>query len=588
MKPRRLLWQLYFPYVLVTLACLSVVTWHASSSLRRFHGEQASADLSVRAQLIREQVAPRLSQNRMDSIPALCHDLALLAHARVTVILSDGRVIGDSDEDPLKMENHAARPEFIDAIRAGEGVSQRYSHTLQSDMLYHALALPATGEPRAVVRAAIPLITIEEGLSHIYANVLLTALGAAIFAAVMSLFISRRITHPLEEIKRGAERFARGDFGTQLRIPNSIEIGALAEALNQMAVQLEDRIRTVVRQRNELEAVFSSMVEGVLAVDKERRLIGLNRAAARLLGVDYEDALGRKVEEVITHEDLTRVLTHSLSSEDTVEGDVRLGHPEERFLQAHGTVLRDARGITIGAMMVLEDVTRLRRLEQIRRDFVANVSHELRTPITSIKGFVETLLDGEVHDPESTQRFLQIIAKQSDRLNAIITDLLALSKIERDEEQETLDLETIHLRDVLELAVQTCEGAASEKEISIQLECDREMELRANPLLLEQAVVNLVDNAIKYSSAGSVVEITVKSGAELTISVRDHGCGIAAEHLPRLFERFYRVDKARSRKMGGTGLGLAIVKHIVQAHRGRVGVESKPGVGSTFTLHLPA
>jgi two-component system phosphate regulon sensor histidine kinase PhoR len=257
-------------------------------------------------------------------------------------------------------------------------------------------------------------------------------------------------------------------------------------------------------------------------------------------------------------------------------------------MQAHGSALHDLEGRPIGAVIVLNDVTDFRKLEHIRRDFVANVSHELKTPVTSIKGFVETLLDGAMQDPVDSDRFLRIIAKQADRLHAIIEDLLALSKIEQAEETEDLTLEPTPLRGVLENAIATCQVAAHDRHIVVKLDCQAALAARINPLLLEQAVVNLLDNAIKYSEPEHEVCVTgAAHDGEVTISVADHGCGIADEHASRIFERFYRVDRARSRKLGGTGLGLAIVKHIVQAHRGHVSVSSTLGVGSTFTIHLP-
>jgi len=589
MPPRRqLLWQLYFPYLLVTLLALATVTWYATTSLRHFYNEQATIDLRVRARLVLDQISPHFASGDTSSIQTTCELLSEEASARVTVISPDGSVIGDSDEDPSRMDNHADRPEVQEALQGRIGKSTRYSHTLNVDMLYFAMPLNREGKTVAVVRTAMPLTALARGISFLYWRISITGLVVALIAAFLSLAISRRITRPLEEMKRGAERFARGDFTRQLEVPGAEELNALAEAMNQMAVQLEDRLRTVVRQRNELEAVFSSMVEGVLAVNKEEKLIGINQSAARLLAVDTDQVIGKPIRTAVTNPELLRLIASSLSSDEPIEGDVILGDPNPLFLQVHGTILRDARGIAIGALVVLEDVTRIRRLEDIRRDFVANVSHELRTPITSIKGFVETLLDGALEDTQDTRRFLEIIAKQSDRLNAIINDLLSLSRIERDEEREAIQLEDTRLSDVLSLAVQACDAAARAKSIPVHVDCDTDIIIKANPLLIEQAIVNLVDNAIKYSDEGKEVHIeVVPNGDHVRILVRDQGCGIAKEHLPRLFERFYRVDKARSRKLGGTGLGLAIVKHIARAHSGRVSVTSTPGEGSVFTLSLP-
>jgi two-component system phosphate regulon sensor histidine kinase PhoR len=297
---------------------------------------------------------------------------------------------------------------------------------------------------------------------------------------------------------------------------------------------------------------------------------------------------GRTIYETIRNTDLQQFVSRTLTSQAPVEGELVLGDDRDRYVQAHGTVLRGADGMGIGALVVLNDVTRLIKLENIRRDFVANVSHELKTPITSIKGFVETLLMGNV-EKEETSHFLQIVSKHADRLNLIINDLLSLSKIEQGAERNEIALTKEAISDVLQSAILLCTEKGKAKGISIELDCDEELKARFNARLLEQAVVNLLDNAIKYSDSDSVILVAGDLEEDgVVISVTDQGCGIAEEHLPRLFERFYRVDKARSREMGGTGLGLAIVKHIAQSHGGRVDVKSRRDVGSTFTIHLPS
>jgi two-component system phosphate regulon sensor histidine kinase PhoR len=366
------------------------------------------------------------------------------------------------------------------------------------------------------------------------------------------------------------------------------EIAGLSETMNQMAGELRDRIRTISEQRNELEAVLSSMVEGVFGVDREERLLGMNPSAAKILGCNPAAAQGRTIQEVIRLSELQRFVVRALSGEEPVEQDLILYGEEERIVRAHGTPLRDAEKKRVGALIVLNDVTRLARLENIRKDFVANVSHEIKTPITAIKGFVETLQEGHAQDPEETERFLGIIHKHVDRLEAIVEDLLTLSRIEKEAETQEITLEEHLVRAILVRAVQACENKAEAKKIRLELDCSEELKGKINPLLLEQAVVNLIDNAINYSEEGtSVAVVAEEMGQEILIRVQDHGSGIERKHLERIFERFYRVDKSRSRKLGGTGLGLAIVKHIVQAHGGRVSVESQLGEGSTFTLHLP-
>jgi two-component system phosphate regulon sensor histidine kinase PhoR len=291
---------------------------------------------------------------------------------------------------------------------------------------------------------------------------------------------------------------------------------------------------------------------------------------------------------VIRHPELQILVTKALASEEAVERDVVLYAKEERVLNGHATILRDGEGNRVGVLVVLNDITRLRKLENIRKDFVANVSHEIRTPITAIKGFVETLRDGAIHSPQDAERFLGIIQNHVQRLETLVEDLLSLSRIEEEKEKEAIVLEEKAIKEVLEGALVLCQAKADSKQIRIELSCGDEVKATVNPSLLEQAVVNLLDNAIQYSEPGKRIWVQGETTPEgVLIRVRDEGCGIEKQHQERLFERFYRVDKARSRKLGGTGLGLAIVKHIMEAHGGHVSVESQLGPGSTFTLHLP-
>jgi len=564
------------------------VTWYASRSLRHFFLRHTASDLEARGYLVEKQIVKHLDPLDEKGVDLLCKEIGKRASTRITVILPSGHVVGDSEEEPARMDNHADRPEFIGAIAGPRGTSMRYSRTLKKNMMYVGITTKKNHQTLAVVRTSIPVDSIDVAIRNTQVKVAFGGLIIGLFAAVLSLIVSRRISRPIEEIKKGAECFASGDFECRLPVSNSAEIAGLSEAMKKMALQLHERINTIIRQRNEIEAVLSSMVEGVIAVDMEERVISMNHAAGHMFGCDPSKAQGRSVQEVIRNTVLHQFVTSALSSKEPVEKDIILPADGDRFLSGHGTLLPDAQGKQIGALIVLNDVTRIRRLEKIRRDFVANVSHEIKTPITAIKGFVETLRDGAVKNLEDAERFLSIIEKHVDRLEAIIEDLLTLSRIEREAEREEVVLAEGRVKDVLETAIQICEVSAVTKKIGIELSCAEEIIAQFDPPLLEQAFVNLLDNAIKNSDEGSLIQVeAAQTDHESIIRVRDQGCGIEKRHLPRLFERFYRVDKARSRQLGGTGLGLAIVKHIVQAHGGHVAVESLPGEGSMFSLHLP-
>jgi two-component system, OmpR family, phosphate regulon sensor histidine kinase PhoR len=589
-QKRPLIWFLFPSYLLVTVAALLTVTMYAARAIDSFYEEHITRDLGVRAHVVSHRFRGLLESADPAAIDRLCDLLGGEIDTRISVILPDGGVAGDSEKHPDAMENHADRPEIIEARETGRGHSTRFSSTLKREMIYNAVSITdENGAPLGVVRVAVPLTTIRDASWSVHTRIMLSGIIVSLLAAVVSWKVARRISRPLREMRMGAERFARGDFSRQLDVPGSLEIGGLAEAMNQMARQLDDRIRTVISQRNQQEAILSSMVEGVLAVDTARKIISLNDAAAQLLGLQPELVLDRSFDTAVENDQLKRFLGQVLESQEPAENEFVLDSSDGRILQVHGTVLRDSQGKGIGAVIVLNDVTRLRRLEEVRRDFVANVSHELRTPITSIKGFVETLLDGAMDNPGDARHFLEIVMKQADRLNAILGDLLTLSRIEEGEEKSGIELQKAGIRDVLQSAIQLCENRAARKNIRLRLDCGAGLSGPINASLLEQAVTNLVDNAIKYSEHDEEVRVSGRrSNGEIILRVADHGCGIPEDHLPRLFERFYRVDKARSRHMGGTGLGLSIVKHIARTHSGRVSVESTPGVGSVFSIHLPA
>jgi len=591
-----LFWRIYATYLVVIVLCTAAVGFYAVRSARSFYVQHTESELQARAQLVREQVAAQIGTLTAEQLELLVRRLGAASDTRITLISAGqsgapvGAVLADSDAVPGQMENHSDRPEFKEALQGRIGVSIRRSPTLGEDMMYVAVPIAEDGQVAAVVRTAIPLTTVNHALYDLYWRIGLSALLVALLAAVIGLYVSRRISRQMREIKEGAERLAGGDFTHKLFVPRTEEFAAVAESLNHMAEELDDKIGTLTRERNEREAVLSSMVEGVLAVDADERIIALNAAAAGLIDVQPAAAEGRTIQEVLRNPDLQRVVAQTLSGHEPVEADIvmRVGS-EDRYLQANGTLLRAGDDESpVGAVVVLNDVTRLKRLEAVRRDFVANVSHELKTPVTSIKGFAETLEDGALDDPVAARRFVRIISGQADRLNSIIGDLLALSTLEQRENEPRLTLEEADVCDVLHVAVEVCEPKAQAKGITIGVSCASGVLAAVNPPLLEQAVVNLVDNAVKYSSDGSAVEVAlVEAADEIVISVSDRGPGVPREHLPRLFERFYRVDKARSRDLGGTGLGLAIVKHIARAHGGRVSVDSRVGDGSTFRIHLP-
>ncbi len=591
MARKKLIWQLYPTYLVITLAVLVAVALYCAHFFRYFYIDQMREHLTTLAYAVAEQISTSLRAKDLPESDKICKQLGLAdkKETRFTVILPSGKVIGDSDEDPMQMANHSDRPEIRKTLSDGFGWSLRSSPTLGRNMMYVAVPIKEGDEVMAVVRTAIPATAIDDALKSIYIKIFWGVVATVFCAAGISLLISRRISEPIIDMKKIAERFASGDLDHRLLVSGTGELDSLANALNKMATQLQERIATITDQRNEMEAVLSAMIEGVMALDRQGRIASINKAAANLLNIDAQHVKSRMVEEVIRSVDLQEFIERTLNSRVPTEMDITLPAEGNRLFQLHGVPLPTEAGSKIGAVIVLNDMTRMRRLENVRREFVANVSHELKTPITSIQGFVEALLEGAMNDHKQAERFLKIIAKHSDRLNSIIEDLLILSRLEEDKQRKETSFEVTELKPVLASAMELSSVKAEEKQMRIELVCEDDTRAKTNAALLEQAMVNLIDNAVKYSPPGSTVKIIAEQkGMQTTISVQDNGCGIAQEHLPRIFERFYVIDKSRSRKLGGTGLGLAIVKHIAQVHGGSVTVESSPGVGSTFVIHLPA
>jgi len=585
MRRTRLVWQLYPAQLFIAIAALLAVTWYTTGAVRSFQLRQTGAGLIARARLIEGETTALVTAGDLTALRAFCLAAGRNSATRITVVGPDGLVLADSEGNPDEMENHGARPEVAAAFAGRTDPAIRYSSTSKTTLMYAAIPIVRGGKIRAVLRTAIPVTEIDATLAAITGKIAWGGLAAALIVACLAWLIARRISRPLEAMRQGAENFALGDFSRRIGEEGAEELAALARAMNEMAAELDLRLRTIGSQHAQLQAVFGSMVEGVITVDGQGRLKEINRAGARLLGIDPDQAKGRDLVLAIRNTSLQRLIMDALAGEDPVEGEFVLTdeRAREKFFQAHGVELPGQ-----GALLVINEVTSLRQLEKVRRDFVANVSHELKTPITSIEGFAETLQDGALEEAEEAKNFVAIILQQARRLHAIVEDLLSLSRIEQEEAHQQIPLQELPLAETIQAAVQACAGRAADKKTRLAVSCPENLKARLNPALFEQAIINLVDNAIKYSPEGREVAITAESGPDgVRVMVRDQGMGIAVEDQARIFERFYRVDKARSARMGGTGLGLAIVKHIIQAHHGRIRVESSPGQGSVFIIHLP-
>lgn len=595
MLGRRLIWKVAPLYLLVIGLCTAAIAWFAADALRAYDRQITESMLNRHARLLAPRIAQRLADGRTVELHELCRQFTTATGVDCTILDPDGHSLGNTSHETGQTVAFAQRPEFRRALSGQYGSDTRPSTAHDEPMLYVAMPVEQDGRLVAAVRVSDVSNLSGAMVRRFYDRVAIIGVVTALLALAVTVWVfSRRVVQPLRRLQVGAQRFAAGDLSHTLEAPDSEEFVDLTEVLNTMAHQLDDKIRTITSQSQERQAILASMIEGVFAVDEEQRVISLNLAAARLLDVDINTARGRDIMEVVRNLELQKFVASTLESDKPVEQTItlRVGNVE-RICQVYGSQLRDVHQRGEGAVIVLHDQTRLRQLEQVRQEFVANVSHELKTPITAIKVSVETLLaERDPEDDWPAWRFIHTIERQADRLGAIIEDLLMLARLEQEDREGEIELKPGSIQMVIRSACETCQADATAKQIEISHRVDPELYARINATLVEQAVVNLLNNSIKYSAPETAVRVTAdRQGDEVVIEVADEGQGIEPEFLPRLFERFYRTDKARSRAMGGTGLGLSIVKHVANAHGGRVSVNSiaapDPHHGSTFRIHLP-
>lgn len=597
-------WKVALGTLLAVTLGLTVGGWLVLRSIEQLELTRLTEALEARTGLaaysLQELLRPSspdslsLSQERLSRLQTTAQELSRHALARVTVIGPDGRVLADSatpNEAVSQLDNHGNRPEVVQALATGRGTDIRLSETTGQRMFYLALSLTAPeGHPVGVARLALPLTALETRVRALHYTLGL-AFGVAFAVSVaVSVLLARGLTGPLSDIAAVARKLAGGSLGQRIRTTARDEVGVLAATLNQMADQLEANLHEVSEDRAQLLAMLTSMVEGVMVLDCRGTVLQINPALERMFALRGAETRGRPCAEVIRHHELNTFARQVLETRRNHSGEITLA-PSGRTVNVEASVAGGQRENEACVVLVFHDITALRRLEKVRKDFVANVSHELRTPLTSIKGYVEALLDGAKDDPEEAARFLGIILKQSDRLNLILEDLLQLSQIESG--QVLFKRDPVRLSTVVDRTLSLIKPLADKKGHTITVSLPPDLPpVLGDDERLGQVLTNLVDNAVKYTPANGAIhiagQVTDSAGREeVELTVTDTGLGIPDADRPRVFERFYRVDKARSRELGGTGLGLAIVKHIVEGHGGRVWVEGNEPIGSRFVVRLP-
>jgi len=564
--------KIFASFCLIILVLSSLMLVFSFRTIRHHYINTLSMDLNNLAYTLKLKVLPLIEQKDFERLDVLVKKIGKDINTRITIIASDGVVWADSERNPDLMENHRDRPEVIKALKVGIGKSLRFSTTVKEEMLYVAIPLQSKDRLLGVLRVSLFLSDINKLLNNLRIKIfwvviiitLLSLLGASVF--------SKNLSTPIKELVGASKKLASGDFSTKVIFKRRDELGELAESFNQMGERLKSLFDNLTLQQEELNDIISSLEEGLLVLDKKGAISLFNESFKKIVQTNPE---GKSYWEVIRNHKMTKLIEKTIKEKKNFLEEIELN--EKVFLCSFVFIPSKEELI-----IVFHDITEFKRLEKIKKDFVVNVSHELRTPLTAIKGYVETL---EEEVESEAKRYLEIIKKHTERLINIVQDLLLLSELEEKGLSEAR--EDIDLRDMVEDVFKIFKQKAEEKNLKLNLVCENKPVVKGDPFKLEQMLINLIDNAIKYTEKGEVLVSLKRVNKEVVVEVKDTGVGIPAEHLDRIFERFYVVDKSHSRKLGGTGLGLSIVKHIVLLHNGKIDVESKLGKGAKFTITLP-
>ncbi len=580
-------WKLMASYLLILLLVGGVMYGYLNHTLENYMVQGIRDDLLNQVRLARIITADASKQLQNDA-PRIVAIIGKEIKARVTIVNLQGVVLGDSEvrqEELKELENHLDRPEIQEAIQKGSGSSIRYSSTLRMPMLYVAQQFVTSHGEAAIIRFALPLNALAKTRASLHAILGASLVIALLISIILSYILSSVTSRSLRSMAAVAGQIGRGEFGRRIPVLNKDELGELATVMNDMTVRIEGQLERLAAEKNRLDTILRGMGEGLMVIDA-KGVITLVNPAFRTLFALREEVEERPLIDITRHPALNDAFKLVLATKNERLEEILLPLDEQKILLTHWVPLLDS-GEVQGVVAVFHDISELKRLEKIRRDFVANVSHELRTPVTVIKGYAETLLSGALFsEPDKAGRFVEIIHSHSERLASLISDLLALSELESGD--LALELAPVSINSAINRARLLLEPKARGKGISIECQVvDDKLQVLADLGRLEQVIINLVDNAIKYSKEHGKVSVAAhEENGTVKLTVSDSGVGIPARELPRIFERFYRVDSARSRDQGGTGLGLSIVKHIVQLHGGTIAVESEPGKGSVFTVSL--
>ncbi|HNR03795.1 MAG TPA: ATP-binding protein [Bacillota bacterium] len=584
--------KIFFNIVVVLLLGVIISGLLSARIVKKNLLSDIEKSLTTEAALVRELLGESLINNSND-IGIYVGKIKQTANSRITIVDVMGNVIIDTDKEYSEMENHAGRPEIAAALKGEAESSIRYSSTLRVDFIYVAQPILKGSSIIGAVRLSKPLYEVKNMLNSLYINVFIAVLIGIFVASVLGYKMAMNITKPIKEITYTASRIAKGQLDRRINITSRNEIGILADSINDMASKLRDTITSLQDKNIKLESIMSSMINGIIAIDNSEKILFINHVAESLLGITGGEITGKHLLQVVRNNSIDNYFKKMLKDKEFFNTEVNLNDSNEKILKFHANSIKQngENGIE-GIIITIQDVTELRKLERVRTEFIANVSHELKTPLTSIKGFTETLKSFDFDDKQDAIRFLNIIEDEADRLYRLINDILSLSELEQ-KKTKTVK-EKIDIEKAVEEVLSVLKSQSDKKNIELSAKIQEGLEsISGDGDKFKQMLINLIDNAVKYTPENGKVSIEAYKQShnadldKLIIKVKDNGIGIPKQHIPRLFERFYRVDKARSRTIGGTGLGLAIVKHIVMLFNGEIEVTSEVGKGTEFRIILP-
>lgn len=586
-------------YIVLIIIGISITGFFVLQITQKLYKNEVATSLRNTALIIKHQIVNDLAEKNTVNYNQIAVEYAKILNqtyppttstdkinTRVTLIDFKGIVLGESDTDFRVMENHLDRKEVTAAINGSTGYNVHFSNTLRINFLYVAVPEPSS---EIVIRVAVPLVQLDK-INRLILYYTIIGISAGFLLTLLLAFrFSNSITKPIKELTAISSEIANGNYSKKANVASKDEIGQLSTTFNEMAIKLEKTVVDLTDKNIKVDSIMNSMISGIIAVDKNYNIILINAKAREMFGLKpSREVLGSNIMEVIRHHQVNLYLDETIKNNISLVNEITINNPDEKVMMLYTNPIkpRDPHINNLGGIIFIQDVTNIKKLEQIRTEFVSNVTHELKTPLTSIRGFIETLRGGAIHDPQVAEKFLEIIDIEAERLYMLINDILHLSEIET--KQKDINIGIHNLKPIVQEVISILQGAADKKPVTLIDEVADDIKITANRDRIKQMLINLIENGIKYNAEHGSVTISAKKGnGKVIFSIKDSGIGIAKEHLPRIFERFYRVDKGRSRNMGGTGLGLSIVKHIVNLYSGDIKVNSEPGEGTEFIIQLP-